>query len=145
MSGEKSRRSFLRGVVGGTLGIGLLGILGTILAYIFPPARRFPGMGSQQVSEKSRIPLGEGELVIFNEQPVWILHLEGRFVALSALCTHKGCLLEWDKDRRVLSCPCHMGLFDAHGNVLKGLPPRALPRFRVAVLNGEIRLTEARG
>lgn len=140
--GGRGRRTFLRQLLGGTLVVGLLGILGGILAYIFPPARRFPQSGSLTVGEQSRIPPGGGELVIFNGQPVWVLHLERGFLALSALCTHRGCLLEWDRDRRVLSCPCHMGLFDAHGNVLKGLPPRPLPRFRAAVVKGKIYLTE---
>lgn len=115
------------------------------MAYVFPPARRFPRAGARRVSEESRIPPGEGELIIFRGQPVWVLHLERGFVALSALCTHKSCLLEWEKDKGVLSCPCHMGLFDIRGNVLKGLPPRPLPRFRVAVLGGEIYLSGARG
>ena len=123
--------------------MGLLGIMGSILAYIFPSARRFPQVGSLGVGEESLIPPGEGKLVIFNGQPVWVLHLKRGFVALSALCTHQGCLLEWEKERKVLSCPCHMGLFDANGNVLAGLPPRALPRFQVAVLGGKIYLRKA--
>jgi cytochrome b6-f complex iron-sulfur subunit len=144
MGDRISRRSFLQGLFGGTLVIGLLGILGAILAYIFPPARRFPRVGSLRVGEESRIPLGEGELVIFNGQPVWVLHLERGFIALSALCTHRGCLLEWDKEKKVLSCPCHMGLFDTNGNVLTGLPPRPLPQYRVAVRGGKIYLSEGR-
>lgn len=145
MSKGTNRRSFLRQLLRGTIVVGLLGILGAILAYVFPPARRFPQAGSLRVGEESRILPGEGELVIFDGQPVWVLHLEKGFVALSAVCTHKGCILEWERDKKVLSCPCHMGLFDANGNVLKGLPPRPLPRFRVAVLGGKIYLSKARG
>ncbi|MFQ6033481.1 MAG: ubiquinol-cytochrome c reductase iron-sulfur subunit [Candidatus Bipolaricaulia bacterium] len=140
-----SRRSFLRRLLGGTLVVGTLGVLGSALAYVFPPARRFPRAGSLRVGEESSVPLGEGELVIFNGQPVWVLHIERGFTALSALCTHEGCLLEWEEERKVLSCPCHMGLFDTKGNVLAGLPPRALPRYRVAVRGGAIYLSEGRG
>lgn len=139
------RRTFLKWLLGGSLVVGLLGLLGSALAFIFPPARRFPLTRVMRVGEAQQLPLGEGELVIFNGKPVWVLHLERGFVALSALCTHRGCLLEWDKEKRVLSCPCHMGLFDAEGNVLSGLPPRPLPRYRVAVRGGGIYISEERG
>lgn len=120
--------------------VGLLGVCGSVLAYVFPPARRFPKAGAVEIGDESEIPLDKGKLALFEGQPVWVLHLKRGVVALSAICTHKGCLVEWDEHRRVLSCPCHEGLFDTHGNVLRGLPPRPLPRFRVAILQGKVYL-----
>lgn len=141
---ELGRRAFLRQLLWGGSIAGLLGVLGSIFAFIFPPARRFPLTRVMRVGEAEGIPPGEGELVIFNGRPVWVLHLERGFVALSAICTHRGCLLEWDKARKVLSCPCHRGLFDLEGNVLAGLPPRPLPRYRVGVRGGGIYISEER-
>jgi len=93
-----------------------------------------------RVARAAEIPLGRGKQVIFNGEPVWVLHLSAGFVALSAVCTHKGCIVNWDEKRRTLTCPCHAGLFNASGNVLAGPPPRPLPKLRVEVLGEEIYL-----
>lgn len=46
--------------------------------------------------------------------------------ALSATCTHLGCQVRWDGAASRFRCPCHGGVFDAHGRVLSGPPPRPL-------------------
>lgn len=48
--------------------------------------------------------------------------------ALSATCTHLGCQVRWDAQATRFRCPCHGGVFDAHGNVVEGPPPRPLDR-----------------
>jgi Rieske Fe-S protein len=76
--------------------------------------------------------------VLFDGEPVWVLHLKEGWSAFSAICTHRGCIVHWDEKRQTLSCPCHAGLFDTNGNVLSGLPRRPLKRFRVSVVRDEI-------
>lgn len=49
--------------------------------------------------------------------------------ALSATCTHLGCQVRWDTDTTNFRCPCHGGVFDAHGTVVSGPPPRPLDRI----------------
>jgi Rieske Fe-S protein len=46
--------------------------------------------------------------------------------AISATCTHLGCQVRWDADGKKFRCPCHGGVYDVHGNVLDGPPPRPL-------------------
>jgi cytochrome b6-f complex iron-sulfur subunit len=48
------------------------------------------------------------------------------------------CILGYDRDRRVLLCPCHDGRFDLGGNVLGGPPSRPLAAYEVAVRAGEV-------
>ncbi len=50
----------------------------------------------------------------------------GRFVVLSALCTHQGCSVDWDKATGSFLCPCHQGRYDASGRVIGGPPPLPL-------------------
>jgi 3-phenylpropionate/trans-cinnamate dioxygenase ferredoxin reductase component len=45
---------------------------------------------------------------------------EGAIHAVSAVCTHMGCLVEWDSEGRVWGCPCHGSRFDPDGKVLQG-------------------------
>jgi quinol---cytochrome c reductase iron-sulfur subunit, bacillus type len=53
--------------------------------------------------------------------------------ALSATCTHLGCQVRWDKEKRRFLCPCHGGVYDAQGRVLEGPPPRPLDTVDVRV------------
>jgi Rieske Fe-S protein len=36
-------------------------------------------------------------------------------IALSASCTHMGCLVHWQRSDRKYHCPCHGGLFSEYG------------------------------
>lgn len=134
------RRTFLGGLLKGSLVAGFVGLLGVITAYIFPPERRGfnPRQQRVRVARAAEIPLGKGKQILFNGEPVWVLHLRAGFVALSAVCTHQQCIVHWDEQRLAFTCPCHAGLFDAHGNVLAGLPRRPLPQLRVERIDEEI-------
>lgn len=138
------RRTFLSQLLSGSLIVGLIGVVGAVVAYLFPPERRVftPARRRLRVAKADELPQGKGKHVLFNGEPVWVLHLKGGFVALSAICTHKGCIVTWDEKRRVLACPCHAGLFDAFGNVLAGPPRRPLERLRVSTIREEIYIGE---
>lgn len=126
-----------------TLFIGLLGFLGSAFAYLYPPEKAGPFEGMMKIGKVSEIPIGEGKFVWFGDQPLWVLHLEKGFVALSALCP-RDCLLDWDGGRKVLVDPCHGGTFDANGNPLTGLHSSPLPRFEAEVIGDEIYLRRPR-
>jgi Rieske Fe-S protein len=51
--------------------------------------------------------------------------------ALSAVCTHLGCVLEATGEG--LQCPCHGSRFNDKGRVLSGPAPRSLAYFKVDV------------
>lgn len=50
------------------------------------------------------------------------------FVACSAICTHKGCEVEYAHDDKLFICPCHGARYDLQGNVVRG--PAKLPLAR---------------
>jgi Rieske Fe-S protein len=66
---------------------------------------------------------------------------EGKLVAMSAACTHMGCIVQWNSAEQRFVCPCHSGLFTEYGEPDPRSPVRylsALPRLRTKVENGNI-------
>lgn len=55
--------------------------------------------------------------------------------AMSAVCTHAGCLLGDSSDTiaRGLSCPCHGSAFDGNGTVTQGPANSPLQHYAVAI------------
>ncbi len=76
---------------------------------------------------KSEVPYGEAKNIIFGDSAVMVINRpEKGFIAFSRTCTHLGCLVEFNKNRQKIICPCHAGTYDLEGNVESGPPPRAL-------------------
>jgi cytochrome b6-f complex iron-sulfur subunit len=134
------RRRFLTWLSGAFLGLWGLGAAGVIGAYLRAPERSESAAGrSIRVGLLDEMRLGEARLVRHGATPFFVVRLSAdRVVAISAVCTHVRCILGYDRESRVLSCPCHDGRFDLSGNVLSGPPPRSLPTYEVSVRAGEV-------
>ena len=51
---------------------------------------------------------------------------EGKVHAVSAICTHMGCILGWNETDRTWDCPCHGSRFALSGAVIHGPATKAL-------------------
>jgi Rieske Fe-S protein len=64
---------------------------------------------------------GEGDIVQHaGEKVAGHRRDDGTLVAVSPLCTHLGCQVNWNSAERSWDCPCHGSRFDPDGNVLQG-------------------------
>ena len=56
----------------------------------------------------------------------------GQLEALSAVCTHLGCIVSWNAAEESWDCPCHGSRFALDGSVLDGPATRPLERVTLA-------------
>lgn len=62
---------------------------------------------------------------------IYIVHGSQGFYALSAVCTHLGCLTVWAPEQNRIACPCHGSKFTAEGVKIEGPAPRPLAWLKV--------------
>ena len=73
-----------------------------------------------------------GSVTVNVERKVFIVRKkEGSFYALSSVCTHLGCITNFQSAAKRIACPCHGSLFDLEGNVLSGPAPKSLKRILI--------------
>ncbi len=70
---------------------------------------------------------------------VFVVTEDGReFHAMSNICTHLGCRVRWIAEQQQFFSPCHNGVFDKHGFVVSGPPPRPLDEFATKIEDGNL-------
>ncbi len=89
------------------------------------------------IIELNRVAIGQTHLFHYPtvDDPAILLRLaDDKVVAFSQKCTHLGCVVFYEAEKREMVCPCHEGIFDARtGRVLAGPPQRPLGRIDVEV------------
>lgn len=51
---------------------------------------------------------------------------QGKVIKLSPICSHKGCIVNWNNQDKTWDCPCHGSRYDKEGKVIQGPAPRPL-------------------
>ena len=134
---SSERRTFLAIILGG---------IGAIIAGVFSwPLFRYlspidKGKGAELVRlSRQQIAVGGAHFFSFQGRPAVLLQPQpGEFLALSAVCTHLGCIVKWVGDAQEFLCPCHGGRFSTAGQVLGGPPPEPLATYKVTVEGDDI-------
>jgi cytochrome b6-f complex iron-sulfur subunit len=132
-----SRRKFLSVSIGAIAAASIGAVLYPVYRYLAP--RREMDSGSKVTFPESEIPAGGAKFFQFRgETGVIVRKTSGELIALSAVCTHLGCIVQWRRDKQDFLCPCHAGRYTAEGQVISGPPPRALSKVPFSVSNGTI-------
>jgi len=108
-----------------TVGVALLGALRLPVPWAFPESSRRVKLG----------PLSEFKGVAITplmEYRLWIFSDKDGLYALSAVCTHLGCIVARQEDGEFF-CPCHGSRFDSQGKVVKGPAPKPLRHLALSI------------
>jgi cytochrome b6-f complex iron-sulfur subunit len=70
----------------------------------------------------------------------FLIRRGSQVVALSAVCTHMGCILNYSKFRDQFECPCHGAIFGTDGQPINHYDHRlpALPALQVRIQRGQV-------
>ncbi len=70
---------------------------------------------------------------------VYLIKSNHNWYALSAHCTHLGCIVNFDEKTEKFHCPCHGSIFDISGKRVAGPANRPLTRLPLRFMkNGDI-------
>jgi len=112
--------------------------MGVVTLFASPPARRADDEPEIEAASLAELKKKGALRFRFGREPCILVHENGRVHALSLVCTHLGCLVEWSEERHQLVCPCHRASFGLAGNVIEGPPKRPLPTFDVTVVGDRV-------
>lgn len=137
-AGEKtSRRGFL--VAAGAAGLCYVTALGyPVYRYLASPmemAASTSAITEVTLKDAQKLPAGSVLMFKFGTAPAMLIHHQDHtWVALTAVCTHLGCTVQYEPQANRIHCACHGGIYDPRtGANVSGPPPKPLKLFKVAV------------
>lgn len=131
-----TRRSVLNVALGTLTAVFSVSLFYPLFKFLWPPAGN-AGDAARVGIPTEELLVGQSRIVTIRGEPVLVIREANRVVALSAVCTHLGCVVKY-AGGGVVACPCHAGSFDLTGNVTGGPAPRPLPSYPVRIEGSRI-------
>lgn len=128
---QVSRRYFLELIGAGSIIASAVGGAILSLEYLSPNVLHEPPLKFKAGSLDEYPP--DSVTMIVDQKAYIVRAKEGYFYAMSAVCTHLGCITGWKSDDGIIACPCHGSRYDREGNVIAGPAPRPLQRFQISL------------
>ncbi|MEW5717578.1 MAG: Rieske (2Fe-2S) protein [Chloroflexota bacterium] len=133
----QTRRAFIQTM----LGLVAAGWAGWVTqGILFPAPRAQTGQVKLALAE---LPIGAVKAITYEGKPALVLRDKEGVTALSLVCTHQGCIVQWREGKQEFYCPCHDGLFDRNGDVISGPPPMPLEQLQAKIVGDEVVIGEA--
>ncbi len=131
-----SRRKFIAYVwiVAGIIVIGEL--IAGVFAFLWPRRRKTREEKIFVAGKVSDFKIGQ--VVPFRKEKTFVVRLVGGFLAISSVCTHLHCIVNWNAVTKRFECPCHGAKFNEEGEVLAGPPPRPLDIHKLEIAAGNV-------
>jgi cytochrome b6-f complex iron-sulfur subunit len=132
------RRRLLGFMFGSGVVASLVSFIYPILNFVFPPP--LSEMDTDTIAAGiGELAPGAAKIFRFGNRPGILIHQEdGSYRALSAVCTHLSCTVQYRPQERDIWCACHNGVYNLQGGNVSGPPPRPLQQFDVHERGKEI-------
>lgn len=143
---QPPRRRFVEVLLGGGIFASILSFIYPVLRYLVPPAVSNLGEDEIVACKVGDLKPNSSKIFRFGTRPgLLLMTAAGEYRALSAVCTHLGCTVQYRGDTHQIWCACHNGLYDLNGRNVSGPPPRPLEDFVVHVRGSEVVVSRKRG
>ena len=142
-AGGVSRQVFLRAALGGVGAVYAAGLAYPVYRYVASPverAARESAVTEVTLKDAQKLAPGSALMFKFGSKPSLLIHHEdGSWTALTAVCTHLGCTVHYEEDKKRIHCACHGGVYDPKtGGNVSGPPPKPLRRYEVKVMDAAV-------
>ena len=135
------RRTFLDYCLGGGIAAWAALTAYTALAFLWPTKNSIGEEGGEGTTlALSEVPVGDSKKISYKGKPIIVIRTAEGVFALSAICTHLGCLVNWHSSEKQIACPCHAANFDLRGNVAGGPAPVPLQSYKAEIINDQIKI-----
>jgi cytochrome b6-f complex iron-sulfur subunit len=134
---KNTRRVFL--AAAGVAGIAYVAAMAyPIYRYLASPsemALNAAAVTEVTLKDAQKLPAGSVLMFKFGSSPAMLIHhQDGRWISMTAVCTHLGCTVQYEPEADRIHCACHGGVYNAYtGANVSGPPPKPLKLFKVAV------------
>jgi len=134
-----SRRSVLDWLLSGSLISFAAAILYPVWRYVAPPTVKEGVADAVTAAKVSDLAPNTGKIFRFGSRPgILVRTTSGEWRAMSAVCTHLQCTVQYRADLEEIWCACHNGRFDLTGKNVAGPPPRPLEQFAVTIKGEDV-------
>lgn len=141
---SSTRRFFLTSWLTVTTLAAVGGTIYPLVRYLSPSSKAGGGKKSSINIPLADVSIGDSRFFKFKGKPaILIRQSDKEVVALSAVCTHLGCIIKYTPTDQLLKCPCHGAKFDSNGKVLGGPAPSPLQAFTATIDGNQIIVEEA--
>ncbi|HET7151248.1 MAG TPA: Rieske 2Fe-2S domain-containing protein [Candidatus Acidoferrum sp.] len=142
---QPMRRRVVQMVLGGGLFTSIISAIYPVLRYLIPPPVADLGGDEVVAGKVGDLKPNGSKIVRFGTRPaLLLLTADGEYRAISAVCTHLSCTVQYRNDLHQIWCACHNGLYDLNGRNISGPPPRPLEAYQVHVRGDEIVISRKR-
>jgi len=139
LQSDHPRRRLLELFLGVSVITTLTSFLYPILRYLIPPRTTELASDTALAGRVGDLKPNSGKIFRFGSRPgLLVLTQDGKYHAMSAVCTHLNCTVQYRGDLRVVWCACHNGMYSADGRNISGPPPRPLETYEVFLKGDEI-------
>jgi cytochrome b6-f complex iron-sulfur subunit len=135
--GSINRREFLNFAWLASLGFLTVTMGGMSFLFAMPRFREGEFGGTVTVGRAGDLPPVGSAPLNYPKVKVWLSNTEQGVIALYKVCTHLGCLYNWDSQEGKFICPCHGSEFQNNGEYIFGPAPRSLDRFTVQLVDAQ--------